>query len=139
MSIIEQHHELVAKKVIENLKKRHMTGYYCKTPEEAVSLASSLIKKGSSVSWGGTMTISEIGMMDAKSAAKIMYEGSDAATINEKAAEYATLQNNVTSAARRGYVDTIIEPEDTRKYVIGAFEMLYTKREDRPDRKHGTV
>ena len=41
----------------------------------------------------------EIGMMDAKSAAKIMYEGSDAATINEKAAEYATLQNNVTSAA----------------------------------------
>ena len=73
-------------------------------------------------------------MMDAKSAAKIMYEGSDAATINEKAAEYATLQNNVTSAARRGYVDTIIEPEDTRKYVIGAFEMLYTKREDRPDR-----
>ena len=65
MSIIEQHHELVAKKVIENLKKRHMTGYYCKTPEEAVSLASSLIKKGSSVSWGGTMTISEIGMMDA--------------------------------------------------------------------------
>ena len=81
----------------------------------------------------------EIGMMDAKSAAKIMYEGSDAATINEKAAEYATLQHNVTSAARRGYVDTIIEPEDTRKYVIGAFEMLYTKREDRPDRKHGTV
>ena len=65
MSIIEQHHELVAKKVIENLKKRHMTGYYCKTPEEAVSLASSLIEKGSSVSWGGTMTISEIGMMDA--------------------------------------------------------------------------
>lgn len=65
MSIIEQHHELVAKKVIENLKKRHMNGYYCKTPEEAVSLASSLIEKGSSVSWGGTMTISEIGMMDA--------------------------------------------------------------------------
>ena len=65
MSIIEQHHELVAKKVIENLKKRHMTGYYCKTPEEAVSLASSLIEKGSSVTRGGTMTISEIGMMDA--------------------------------------------------------------------------
>lgn len=81
----------------------------------------------------------EIGMMDAKAAAKIMYADEDLATINEKAAEYATLQNNVTSAARRGYVDTIIEPEDTRKYVIGAFEMLYSKREDRPDRKHGTV
>lgn len=81
----------------------------------------------------------QIGMMDAKSAAKIMYEDTDAATINEKAAEYATLQNSVLSAARRGYVDTIIEPADTRKYVIGAFEMLYTKRENRPDKKHGTV
>ena len=81
----------------------------------------------------------QIGMMDAKSAAKIMYEDTDATTINEKAAEYATLQNNVMSAARRGYVDTIIDPADTRKYVIGAFEMLYTKRENRPDKKHGTV
>ena len=81
----------------------------------------------------------EIGMMDAELAAKIMYADSDAATINEKAAEYATLQSSVESAARRGYVDTIIEAEDTRKYVIGAFEMLYTKREDRPSKKHGTV
>ena len=81
----------------------------------------------------------EIGMMDAKLAAKIMYADSDAATINEKAAEYGTLQSSEECAARRGYVDTIIEAEDTRKYVIGAFEMLYTKREDRPSKKHGTV
>ena len=81
----------------------------------------------------------EIGMMDADMAAKIMYPNADAAEINEKAAEYATLQSSVLSAARRGYVDTIIEPEDTRKYVIGAFEMLFTKREDRPGIKHGTV
>lgn len=85
--------------------------------------------------WSG----SQIGMMDAKLAAKIMYADSDAATINEKAAEYATLQSSVLSAAKRGYVDTIIEAADTRKYVIGAFEMLFTKREDRPDKKHGTV
>ena len=70
---------------------------------------------------------------------KIMYANADAATITEKAAEYADLQANVTSAARRGYVDTIIQPEDTRKYVIGAFEMLFTKKENRPDKKHGTV
>lgn len=81
----------------------------------------------------------EIGMMDAKLAAKIMYADSSAAEINEKAAEYANLQNNVNSAARRGYVDTVIAPEDTRKYVIGAFEMLFTKRENRPSKKHGTV
>ena len=43
------------------------------------------------------------------------------------------------SAAKRGYVDYIITPADTRKYVIGAFEMLYSKREDRPAKKHGTV
>ena len=80
-----------------------------------------------------------IGMMDAKLAAKIMYADADAATINEKAAEYASLQESVQSAAARGYVDTIISAEDTRKYVIGAFEMLFTKREDRPAKKHGTV
>lgn len=80
-----------------------------------------------------------IGMMDAKLAAKIMYADADAATIGEKAAEYASLQESVQSAAARGYVDTIISAEDTRKYVIGAFEMLFTKREDRPAKKHGTV
>ena len=59
--------------------------------------------------------------------------------MNECAKEYAYLQTSAVSAAKRGYVDAIIEPADTRKYVIGAFEMLSTKREDRPDRKHGTV
>ena len=53
-------------------------------------------------------------------------------SLNEKAAEYRALQSNVESAAARGYVDTVIAPADTRKYVIGAFEMLFTKREDRP-------
>lgn len=81
----------------------------------------------------------EIGMMDASLAAKIMYEGADASTLNEKAAEYKELQNGIASAAARGYVDTVIKAEDTRKYVIGAFEMLFTKREDRPSKKHGTV
>ncbi len=81
----------------------------------------------------------EIGMMDASLAAKIMYAGADAATLNEKAAEYRELQSGVESAAARGYVDTIISPADTRKYVIGAFEMLFTKREGRPSKKHGTV
>lgn len=81
----------------------------------------------------------EIGMMDASMAAKIMYPGSEASVINEKAAEYRELQSSVESAAARGYVDTVIAPVDTRKYVIGAFEMLFTKREDRPAKKHGTV
>ena len=84
-------------------------------------------------------TTAEIGMMDANLAAKIMYATSDSATVKEKAAEYRELQSSPLSAARRGYVDTIIEPADTRKYVIGAFEMLFTKREERPMKKHGAV
>ena len=81
----------------------------------------------------------EIGTMDSKLAAKIMYSDSDVDTQNQKAEEYAKLQNNVVSAAKRGYVDQIVEPADTRKYVIGAFEMLYSKMEDRPAKKHGTI
>lgn len=81
----------------------------------------------------------EIGSMDANLAAKIMYDGQGADVIKEKAAEYAALQTSAQGAAKRGYVDQIIEAADTRKYVIGAFEMLFTKREDRPAKKHGTV
>ncbi len=62
-----------------------------------------------------------------------------AALINEKAAEYQKQQASAQAAAQRGYVDDIIEAADTRKRVIAAFEMLFTKREDRPDKKHGTV
>ena len=68
-----------------------------------------------------------------------MYADADAATLKEKTAAYKELQSSPLSAARRGYVDTIIQPADTRKYVIGAFEMLFTKREDRPAKNHGTV
>ena len=81
----------------------------------------------------------QIGMMDAKLAAKIICDGQGADAIDACAKEYEDLQNNVTSAARRGYVDQIVEPADTRKYVIGAFEMLSSKTEGRPEKKHGTV
>jgi acetyl-CoA carboxylase carboxyltransferase component len=79
----------------------------------------------------------KIGMMDATAAAKIMYDGEK--DVAEKAAAYDELQSSALAAAKRGYVDDIIEPEATRKRVIAAFEMLFTKREDRPGKKHGTV
>ena len=80
----------------------------------------------------------KIGMMDSELAAKIMYPGANAAEIAEKAAEYDKLQSDVTSSAARGYVDLMIKPEDTRKYLIAAFEMLYTKYVSEPEKKHGT-
>jgi len=86
-------------------------------------------------SWPGA----QIGTMNADHAAKIIADGKDSAEVAKTAEEYAKLQNNSESAAARGYVDTIINAADTRKYVIGAFEMLYSKRDERPAKKHTTV
>lgn len=87
----------------------------------------------------------KIGMMDAEQAVKIMYaqEVKDAADaqskIAEKTAEYEKLQSSADAAAARGYVDNIIEGSSVRKQMIFAFEMLFTKRDERPSKKHGTV
>ncbi len=101
----------------------------------AIAMNSKAIGADITMAWPNV----EIGTMESKLAAKIMYEGQGAEVINEKAAEYEALQLSAVSAARRGYVDQIVEAADTRKYVIGAFEMLFTKSEDRPAKKHGTV
>lgn len=82
---------------------------------------------------------SQIGMLDAELAAQIMYENETPEVQKEKAAQYAALQSSAEAAAKRGYVDSIIEPEAIRKHVIYSFEMLFTKRETRPAKKHGTV
>lgn len=42
-------------------------------------------------------------------------------------------------AAERGYVDDVIDPADTRAKLIAGFDMLRTKHEERPRRKHGNV
>ena len=77
------------------------------------------------------------GMMDAKLAASIMYANETADVIEQKAKEYEELQSDICTAAKRGYVDLILEPADSRKYIVAAFEMLYTKRMDTPYKKHG--
>ena len=80
----------------------------------------------------------KVGMMESSMAAKIMYPNADAVELKEKAAEYDNLQSNIMTAAARGYVDLVVDPVDTRKYLIAAFEMLYTKYVSEPDKKHGT-
>ena len=69
----------------------------------------------------------KVGMMESSMAAKIMYPNADAEELKAKAAEYENLQSNIMSAAARGYVDLVMDPADTRKYLVAAFEMLYTK------------
>ena len=81
----------------------------------------------------------KIGMMDAKLAAQIMYAGESEEVRNEKAAEYDAMQSSAVSAAKRGYVDSIISADAVRQQLVYTFEMLYTKREARPSKKHGTV
>ena len=53
--------------------------------------------------------------------------------------EYKERFANPWIAAERGYVDDVIDPADTRRKVIAGFEMLRSKREDLPQRKHGNV
>ncbi len=87
----------------------------------------------------------KIGTMDPEMAVKIMYEKEIAEASDKKAAiadlkkTYTELQSSAMAAAKRGYIDDIIEPDATRKRVIAAFDMLYTKNEDRPYKKHGAV
>ena len=79
----------------------------------------------------------KVGMMDAKLAAQIIADGKSEDEVKKTEDEYKALQNSIDSYARRGYADTVISADDTRKYVIGALDMLFTKREDRPLKKHG--
>ncbi len=57
--------ELLAATVIKGLESRNMKGYYAATKEEALQKALELIPRGSSVSWGGSMSIQEIGLKQA--------------------------------------------------------------------------
>ena len=79
-----------------------------------------------------------IGTMDAALAAKIMYADASAEELSKKAEEYDALQGSVVTAAKRGYVDFILDPADTRKYLVNAFELLYTKYAPQPEKKHRT-
>ena len=105
-----------------------------------ISLGSKAIGADVVYAWDNA-TISPI---EPKEAAKIIYadeidKASDSvAAINDKTKEYEKITSSI-SAATRGYIDDVISPMETRQRVIAAFEMLYTKREDRPIRKHGTV
>jgi propionyl-CoA carboxylase beta chain len=42
-------------------------------------------------------------------------------------------------AAERGYIDAVIEPNQTREYITKAFRSLKTKRDALPPRKHGNI
>ena len=61
----ELRNERLAARMIKQLQRRHMEAFYCPTATEAVEKVSSLIADGSSVTWGGSMTIRDMGIPDA--------------------------------------------------------------------------
>lgn len=90
MSPLQESYGNTAKHVIANLEKRGMEGYYCATKEEAVEKALSLMEDGSTVSWGGSMTLAESGMMDAlKASGHTLIDRMTAQTPEERREIYA--------------------------------------------------
>lgn len=87
----------------------------------------------------------EIAVMGPEGAANIIFKkdiaGSDnpIATRAEKIEEYREKFANPYEAAKYGFVDDVIEPDSTRPRIIAALEMLASKRETRPSKKHGNI
>lgn len=87
----------------------------------------------------------EIAVMGPEGAANIIFkneiaEAQDKAKVRkEKIEEYRNTVANPYIAASRGYVDSVIEPSETRKRIISSFDMLAGKRVQRPEKKHGNI
>jgi acetyl-CoA carboxylase carboxyltransferase component len=87
----------------------------------------------------------EIAVMGAEGAANIIHAREIKAAENpetkrqEKIKEYEDLFSNPYCAANSGHVDAIIEPAETRARLIDALEIMSTKREMRPPKKHGNI
>lgn len=87
----------------------------------------------------------EIAVMGPKGAAEVIHRreiySSDnpEAVLQEKMEEYRATFANPFLAARRGYIDDVIFPRDTRPHLIRTLQMLDSKRVEGPARKHGNI
>ncbi len=79
----------------------------------------------------------EIAVMGPAGAANIIFRGDP--DIAAKTEQYISDFANPYKAAERGYADMVIEPKETRPRIITALNMLATKRESRPAKKHGNI
>ncbi len=86
----------------------------------------------------------EIAVMGPEGAVNILYRrdlgpDADPAVRAGKVAEYTANFATPYIAARRGYVDDIIEPSETRARLLAAFQFLEGKRAAMPKKKHGNI
>ena len=90
MSFVKQSNANAAATILGKLPARNMEGYFCETCEDAVKKALELMPEGSVISWGGSMSISECGLMDAlKKHSYTLIDRASAATEQEKREIYA--------------------------------------------------
>lgn len=93
------------------------------------------------VAWPGA----EIAVMGAEGAVNVLYQQDlkksedPASFLAEKVEEYKDKFANPYVAASRGYVQDVISPADTRSYLASALDFLQTKRDIRPQKKHGLI
>jgi propionyl-CoA carboxylase beta chain len=87
----------------------------------------------------------EIAVMGAEGAVNILYRreleaaGDPVAARAARVAEYREKFANPEVAARRGFIDEVIPPRQTRARLIAALSMLETKRDKNPSKKHGNI
>jgi len=87
----------------------------------------------------------EIAVMGPKGASEVIYrreiQAADdpEAVLNEKMTDYRRRFANPFLAARRGYIDDVIFPRDTRYQLIRTLQFLEGKKVEKPDRKHGNI
>ena len=106
-----------------------------------IAMSSRCLRADLAVAWPSA----EIAVMGPDGAANIVYRKEIEAAADsaaERAArvqEYRELYSNPYIAAARGWVDDVIDPRETRKYLIKGLKMLANKQEDRPRKKHGNI
>jgi hypothetical protein len=80
----------LANTIIKNMEKKNLEAYYCATSKEAVEKALSLMPEGASITWGGSESIKECGLMDAiKGANYELIDRADAKTPEEDRIMYS--------------------------------------------------
>lgn len=85
MDMIKMRNNLLAEQVIKNLKSRNIDAYFVQTKEEALKKALELIPENSSISWGGSSSIEEIGLKESiKNGKYIVFDRDDAGSLEEK-------------------------------------------------------
>lgn len=91
------HYKILADKIIDKLVLRNMEGYYAATKEEALELVKEkFLTGGVSVAWGGSMTMTEMGLMEYLQSGEsgcVIYDRMAAKTPEEQKAMKANIVN----------------------------------------------